>query len=820
MVYQLLDERGLCQYYQLNDHPGINLRLSVRKDKFAFLDEEKMNTALVSFKNETETHTTLYLPQIHCSSCLYLLENLHRLEPGVIASRIDFTAKKISVVFRQQQISLRQVVELLASLGYEPYISLHDLGQSRPGLSRSMVYQLGVAGFCFGNIMLLCFPEYLGLKVSSDASDKALQTAFRYISFVLALPILFYSSIPFYRSAWGSLRRGLLNIDAPIVLAIWVTFSRSVWEVLSGTGSGYFDSMSGIVFFMLAGRVLQDKTYRQLSFERDYTAYFPMAVSIVAPAADSSRVGVPGPTVKALPDIRSGDTLLIHNGELIPADGILTRGKALIDYSFVTGESAPVAREIGELVYAGGRQTGSSIEVLVVKEVVQSYLTQLWDRQEKPAPAAPLRPSLSETASSASTQTTRLRASAPARSPFALTSSDILSRYFTYVLFTIAALTAVFWAFHDPARIASAVTAVLIVACPCALLLSTTFTNGNLLRILSRNQCYLRNAPTIERIAATTHIVFDKTGTLTDSAKADIFFEGKPLSPEDKNAIAAIASQSLHPHSKALAAFFTGKPEGPVSHFLEIPGKGLEGYFSGHHIRLGSSAFITGNPDSRQAVHIAIDGKYKGVFRYANHYREGIGELVCRLPMPCSVLSGDTDREKQRLKEIFGPDAELLFHQSPADKERYISQLQAAGKQVLFIGDGLNDAGALRQSNVGIALSSDNNTFTPASDVILNERQLWQLPAFIRLCRSGHRIILASFIVSILYNIVGLSFAVRGELSPLVAAILMPASSLSILLLTYSCSGLAGRLLLRKSAKPATPDVSGKRLRSSATAQK
>ncbi|MEJ0105961.1 MAG: hypothetical protein WDO19_26920 [Bacteroidota bacterium] len=208
-----------------------------------------------------------------------------------------------------------------------------------------MVFQLGIAGFCFGNIMLMSFPEYLGI----DAAETGLRSIFRWINLGLALPVLLYSALPFYLSAWKSLKHKFLNIDAPIALAVIITFIRSVYEVTSGRGGGYFDSMTGIVFFMLAGRILQDKTYRQLSFERDYTSYFPISVSVLK---DEKEI----PTV--LPDIKPGNTMLIHNEELIPADGILTRGKAFIDYSFVTGESLPVLKETGELVYAGGKQTG------------------------------------------------------------------------------------------------------------------------------------------------------------------------------------------------------------------------------------------------------------------------------------------------------------------------------------------------------------------------------------------------------------------------------------------------------------------------------
>jgi P-type Cu+ transporter len=581
MVYQILNQHSLCDYYSLNENPGISQRINVRKDKFAFLDDEKIQLQLVSFKDEKQLHVTFYLPQMHCSSCLYLLENLHRLDTGVISSKVNFTRKEVDIILINAETSLRKVAEVLTSIGYEPYISLNDLKEKRPAINKSMVYQLGVAGFCFGNVMLLSFPEYLGI----DASETGLRAIFRWINFGLAIPVLLFSSLPFYESSWKSLKHKFLNIDTPIALAIIITFIRSAYEVISGTGGGYFDSMTGIVFFMLAGRIIQDKTYRQLSFERDYTSYFPVAVSVLK---DNKEV----PT--SLPDIKPGDTLLIHHEELIPADGILTKGKGFIDYSFVTGESLPVLKEVGELVYAGGKQTEGNAEILVVKEVAQSYLTKLWNRDEFRQ---------EETKS--------------------VSFVHKLSRYFSYIVITIAMATAIYWQLNDPSKIWPAVTAIFIIACPCALLLSNTFTNGNILRVLSKNHFYLRNAQTIEDIGNIDHIVFDKTGTLTSSRQQDITYEGIPLTLYQEEQIAALAKQSAHPLSKALAVYLDKSTDLLIDNFREITGKGTEGLIKNEIVRIGSYEFITGNTRTQHgtAVFVSINNEVPGSYRFSNHYR-------------------------------------------------------------------------------------------------------------------------------------------------------------------------------------------------------
>jgi P-type Cu+ transporter len=756
LVYTILQQNNLCNYYQLNTNPGIQLKKKLREDQFLFLDDKSIQQKIIHFQNKDETHVQLYLPQIHCSSCLYLLENLHRLHSSIISSTVNFPRKEVSIVFLHKEISLRKIAELLTSIGYEPYMSLKDLGTEKKSFSKTMTYQLGVAGFCFANIMLMSFPEYLGLS----ETEKNLQSIFRVLNIILALPVLLYSAQPFFESAWKALRHKFLNIDLPVALAILITFCRSMYEVINGISAGYFDSMTGIVFFMLAGRVLQNKTHQQLSFDRDYTSYFPMAITVI-----ENNIETP----VALPDIKVNNTLLIHHEELIPADGILTKGKALIDYSFVTGESEPVKKEIGELVYAGGKQTGSNIEILTIKEVAQSYLTNLWNNNH----------------TNRKNSTTH-------------SFTDVLSKYFTWVVLALALTGSLYWSLIDTHKAWNVITTVLIVACPCALLLSSSFTNGNILRILSRNYLYLRNAQTIEDIAAINHIVFDKTGTLTSTMHREVEFHGSSLSSYQKEMIAALAAQSTHPLSKAIAKQFGQPNKLAVHQFHEIPGRGIEGRINNDLVVLGSSPLLSHHQNNHQTrVHAVINHQYAGYFSFHNKYRDELHPMIKKLQQQfqLSVVSGDTNAEKENLQQLFGKQANLLFQQQPHQKLNYIQALQQRGYTVMMIGDGLNDAGALRQSNTGIAVTEDTNYFTPASDAIVKASHLYMLPKFIQLCRANRQIIIASFVLSIVYNVIGLFFALQGVLSPLIAAILMPASSISILLLTFGCSNLVARQL-------------------------
>ena len=366
-VYDILNTNGLCQYYEIDENAGISLK-GKRQAGFAYLDDPEVVEQLAAYRDDKQTKISFHLPQIHCASCIWLLENLYKLNDGVLASNVNFLKKEIHITFSNETTSLRQVVELLASIGYEPAINLSSLdGDERPIINRSFFYKLGVAGFAFGNIMLLSFPEYLGLD---QLANPFFFRLFGYLNIILAIPLVFYAGSDYLRSAWQGLRQKMLNIDVPISLGILSLFGRSLYEILTHTGAGYLDSLAGLVFFLLIGRWFQQRTYHNISFERDYKSYFPIAARLKTPEGEQSV---------SLNKLQPGDQIVIKHQELIPTDSLLVKGEAKIDYSFVTGESEPVEKVPGDKIYAGGRQMGESIELTVSRKVSQSYLTQLWN---------------------------------------------------------------------------------------------------------------------------------------------------------------------------------------------------------------------------------------------------------------------------------------------------------------------------------------------------------------------------------------------------------------------------------------------------------
>ena len=729
--------------------------------RWAYLDRDAFVFSHVRELSGGVRLIKVFVPQMSCPSCVSALEQLSARLKGVQRAEVNFPMRQLQVWYDPEVLKLSALAKQMDLMGFPPDFQEATKKTASIG-RRKILARLAVAGFVFGNTMMMAFAEYLG---GEEFGLSGFQSKFGWFSAILALPVVFYSGAGYFQSAWSALRSRTLNIDVPVALGIATLWIRSSWEVISIGGMGYFDSLAGLLFFLLIGKWYQSRTHDDMVYERDVLSFFPIQVMRIEAIGSTPGRAVPTP----ISDLQAGDRIRIHYGEIVPCDARLLVGDGLFDRSFTTGESDPIPMKVGGDVEAGGRQVGGAVELEVVRPVEQSRLTKMWN---------------SETFSPDEGRTIQ----DPVKR---------VARHFTAAVLTIALATFGYWILRDASVAWQAFTATLIVACPCALALSLPFTYGSALRALGRSGAFLKDALVVERMAQASVLVFDKTGTLTPSRKFDVRFEALSVAAGDSqhmDLIASLAAQSAHPMSRAIART-APDAQHRVVNFEESAGNGTRGTVMEHLIKLGSASWTEsdptaafdvrkGQPNERVSyVYASIDGLPVGRFSLVKPLREGVGDELTELSRnyDLHLVSGDSDADRSVFTQWFQSD-NLHFNQRPEGKVAYIEKLQAGKDRpvVAMIGDGLNDAAALRSSDLGVAVVDDLYAFSPASDLILSAPALSQWGEMLRFARGSRRIVWALLIVSFLYNIVGLTFAVQGLLTPVVAAILMPISSMTV----------------------------------------
>ncbi len=732
-IHDLLNPSASC--------PAPNQHVDERA--FAYLDLPEYVDRFIRFDADGHAQAVLFLPDMECASCVQFLEQLHLKNAAIYRSEVNFPKKEVRVQFDLNTLSLSALARLLASCGYPPEIR-NTSDQKNRKRDYKLVAQIGVAGFCFGNIMLMSFPEYLG----ADDLDEGFRSAFGWLNLLLSIPVVLYSGFGYLKSAFTAIKNRTLNIDVPIAIGIFALFGRSTWDVVSGAGIGFFDSLGGLIFFLLIGKWYQARTFGALSYDRDYKSYFPIAVL--------RKVGEIQ-QFTSISDLKPGDEIIIHHREIIPADSVLLHGDARIDYSFVTGEAEPIKVSIGDAIQAGGRLTGAAITLVVQTPVEQSRLTRLWN-----------------------SEAFKKDAGRSIEDPV-----NRISKRFTWIILTIAIGAFAYWYPINEALAWNAFTATLIIACPCALALTLPFTFGSVMRLMGKSGMYLKNASIIETMSKIKHLVFDKTGTLTRADDYKVTWHGVNLDDHQIELIVSVTEQSAHPLSRAISKTYKHVLK-EVSQYEELPGLGIHGEVDAVHVQLGSRAWLNAesNAEPGTQTHVKIGEAYLGYFTFEKPLRAGLDEELETLGghYELHLLSGDNSSESQRFSPYFG-DSQMYFDQQPEDKMAKVLALRADGK-VAMIGDGLNDAGALKASDFGVAVVDDLYAFSPACDAILHASELRKFDAFLKFSKAAIRTVKRSFLISFFYNSIGIAFAVQGLLTPLVAAILMPVSSVSVVLFT------------------------------------
>lgn len=749
-VYEILSMNDLGNFYELNKRSGIRPS-DDNTSQFDYLDTPEIFSTVTDFSEGNTSLVTFKIPVIHCSSCIWLLESLHTLNKNINYSQVNFTRKNVQISFNHTELKLSELAKFLTNLGYKPVVTLETADRKEEFLDKTLLIKLAIAGFAFGNGMFFSLPEYTSQwSGTTDFWMETYKDLFRFIMFLLATPVVFYSASDYFKSAWYGLKNKIVNIDVPIVLGIIMLYGRSIYEVLTDYGAGYFDTLCGLLFFMLLGKVFQKRTYSALAYDRDYKSFYPIAVTKVDFSGKQENI--------LLSDLKVGDRIMVRNQEIIPVDGILINGEGNIDNSFITGESASIPKKAGDKIFAGGKQLGSALELEVIKTVNQSYLTQLWNKEAFKKYETGLD-----------------------------TLTNEISKYFTFIILGITLIAGIYWGQIDFEKMFQVVAAILIIACPCALALSAPFTFGHVMRILGRNKFYVKDTLTIEKISKINTLVFDKTGTITHHKKSNIHFEGSEIQEFDLKNIKSLVKNSNHPLSKSIYEFLDIQDEYfPVENFREIPGKGYEAEVRGNLYKIGSAKLIGQESKNLEtAVYITKNEVFLGKYIFKNEYRDNLSTLFTDLDhYQIHILSGDNSSEENQLKRMIPNVSGMAFNQSPEDKLNYIKNLQDQHQKVAMLGDGLNDAGALKQSNVGIAIADDTNSFTPSSDVIMAGEKLIDFKKYLLFSKEAMTIVKLTFGISFMYNIIGLGFAVTGHMSPLFAAILMPISSISVVAFT------------------------------------
>ncbi len=742
-VFEILRDHDLAAFYICDPAAGLSQRTgqAPSADAFASLDLPEVAEGFLTPGGDRIRRATFPVPNLHCAACVWLLEQLWKLDPAVRRSEVDLVQRVVRVDFDTHKTSLRRIAELLARVGYAPSLDVSGQAGGAPSARRRLYVQLGLAGFAFGNAMIFSIPRY----VNGAPLDPLFQGWFNALNVALALPVFFVSASDYWRGAWAALRARTVTLDVPIALGLLVLFARSLADIVAGAGEGYLDSFTGLVFFLLIGRLFQMKAFEHLTFDRTMAAFLPLSVLT---ERDGERRATP------VGDIRAGDILHVRPREVVPTDAVLLSASGTLEYAFVTGEQTPILIRAGQHVRAGGRVIGGTLRLAALSQPSESRLAAMFSGL-----GGTHRPE-----------------------HWLVSVSARFGQGFTVAAIGLAAAGALWW-WPDTRMALNVATSVLIIACPCALTLSAPITLGTALGRLGRRGWFLRTPSVVLDLARIDTVVFDKTGTLATSGST-------AAAPELDGAAwrlaRRLATESLHPTSRAIAADFDPADlvALPVTHLDESPHGGIRGQVAGHVVAIGTAAYVGRGvgPEGTNGPLVTwarVDDRF-GQVVVSPTMRPGVPALLTALRRGYRLwlTSGDHALEAPSWRPWFGE--RLRFLQSPVDKVSLVRDRQAEGRHVLVVGDGLNDAGALRSAHVGLAVSDDTACIVPSCDAIVGGRDLASLAGVLAYARRARRVIVLCFVVSLLYNAIGLSLALAGHLTPLATAVLMPVSSLTI----------------------------------------
>ncbi|WP_170337112.1 heavy metal translocating P-type ATPase [Ruegeria arenilitoris] len=689
-----------------------------------------------------DVQIALSLPGIHCSACIATVERELNAHSGVEDARVNLTLKR-AMIKAAPNIRAADLIPVLERAGFEAHEldpgALSATQSDKAG--RDLLMRLAVAGFASMNVMLL------SVSVWSGASD-ATRDMFHWISAAIALPAIAFSAQPFFSNAWSALRVRRLNMDVPIVLAILLALVTSLWETALSGEHAYFDAALTLTFFLLAGRYLDYRTRAAArSAAEELTALeVPRAIRLV----DGTEEEVP------VAQLKVGELILVRPGGRMPVDGQIVSGQSELDRSLLTGETLPVFAEQGFEVSAGEVNLTGPLTIRATAVGEDTSLHRMAD--------------LVAIAESGRSRYTSL--------------ADKAAKLYAPGVHILSALSFVGWYIYsgDIRTALNIAAAVLIITCPCALGLAvpavTTAASGRLFR----KGMLIKHATALERLAEVDTVVFDKTGTLTSGAPELINFGDHSRS--DLEVALALAEASAHPLSAALvkAAREAGVQPAKVRDITEVPGYGTEGEYRGQRVRLGRSAWVGGQQDAQTSAWLAVGSDRPVAFRYSDALRPGAQEAVEAFKASGKeviLISGDTQGAVHALAEKLGIES-WVAEALPQDKALRIKCLNEEGRNVLMVGDGLNDTAALAAAHVSISPASALDAARVASDIVLLGNDLSPIADACDTAVKATKRIRENFQIATVYNVIAVPLAVAGLATPLIAALAMSTSSITV----------------------------------------
>lgn len=767
-VAQAIVDNDLLDFYKFRTDNNANLVPDALRDLQIYDDEHLQKTFVRTLdsdengQNSAIREASLILEGIVCAACVWLNEKHVRQLKGVVSFDVNYSTHRASLKWDNQQIQLSAILEAINLIGYHAHpFDTGRLEVLQKKEKSAALRRIAIAGIGMMQVMMVAIALYIGEAGDRSMSDS-MQHFLRWVSLIIATPVLLFASRIFFVSAWRDIKRWQLGMDVPVALAMGAAYLASVWATVTQSGEIYFDSVTMFTFFLLSGRYLEMAARHKAGQVAD-------ALVRLLPAT-ATRLNAEGQEKVAVIDIQHQDTLLVKAGEIIPADGVVLEGTSRVNEALLTGESLPLNKQPNDALIAGTVNIDSPLSMQVEKlgdSTVLSGIIRLLER-------------------------------AQSEKPLIAGFADRIAASFIAVLLLIASAVFIAWSFVSPSDAFWITLSVLVVTCPCALSLATPAALTAATGALTEKGILTTRGHALETLAKVTHIVFDKTGTLTQGqlsvAKVAL------LGTADHSQVAALAAgleqRSEHPIAQTLRQLSQERLD--FSAYVSVAGQGVQAHYQGLRYRLGTLAYVSelvGTPlpkPAKPVAHTAIlsdiylvnEQEYLACFSLQDALRSEVFEVIARLKkqsLSISLLSGDNQVVVDQMAQQLGI-TNAIGGVLPQEKLDYIRHLQAQGEVVAMIGDGVNDAPVLAGANVSLAMGSGSQLAQASADMVILSENLAQLPTAIRLSKKMQRIIYQNFSWAIFYNILAIPLAAMGWILPWMAALGMSMSSVLVIL--------------------------------------